>query len=417
MAGKRAWANSILPLFVMTLILSACVEPMLQTAAPQMPVSQGTATVVPPAVTPSLTAHPSETVPSENMSFMTATPQAGQQDFQFSLTDAPSVLGLYGFPENVNPLTGLTVEDPSILDRRPVMIKVSNYPRGGRPHSGLSYADIVFEYYIGEQMNRFLAVYYGTDAYKIGPIRSGRLVDPQLASMYGGVLIYGGADMRVETVILNTLGDDLTLTHFNTPCPPICGSETHSIAGVFADSEETTLYIEDHNFDNSRPNLSGMIFDPQAPAQGEIAIQIGVEYSFRDRGEWRYDLASHKYLRWIESDDNYTMIPLVDRLTNEQLKFSNVIIIFATYIEYNETLHDILIWNNTQGQRAVRFRDAMMIEGTWKVPDHNHPIQFYNNYGLPVALQPGNTWIVIAGNSSTLEETANGTWEMHFNLP
>lgn len=32
-------------------------------------------------------------------------------------------VGPVGFPENVNPLTGLVVDDPSILDRRPVLIK------------------------------------------------------------------------------------------------------------------------------------------------------------------------------------------------------------------------------------------------------------------------------------------------------
>jgi hypothetical protein len=89
-----------------------------------------------------------------------------------------------------NPLTGKVVEDPSLLDRRPVMVKVSNWPREGRPHAGLSAADIVFEYYIGAYMNRFLAIYYGNNANVIGPVRSGRLVDAQLAQIYQGFLAY-----------------------------------------------------------------------------------------------------------------------------------------------------------------------------------------------------------------------------------
>jgi hypothetical protein len=392
------------------LLVSACVEPVVyQPLAENSP----SATIAPSLVAPDTTVTASPIFETTQA----PTPTTQNAEFHFSLTSTPSIQGLYGFPDNINPLTGLPVEDPSILNRRPVMIKVSNYPRGGRPHAGLSFADIVFEYYIGEQMNRFLAIYYGQDAYKIGPIRSGRLVDPQLASMYGGVLVYGGADMRVETVILNIIGDERAITNNNAPCPPICGSETHSIAGVFADSAETSLYVTKEGIDNSRPNLTGMIFDPQVPTSGSMAVDIGVEYSFRDRGEWRYDPETGKYMRWIEMDDNYTMIPLVDRLTNQQLAFSNVVILFATYIEYNATLHDILIWNNSQGQRAVTFRDAMMIEGTWKVPDHNHVIQLYNSYGLPVALKPGNTWFVIAGNSSTLEESENGHWEMQFDLP
>ena len=40
----------------------------------------------------------------------------------------PTWIGPEVFPPDVNPLTGLQVSDPSLLDRRPVMIKVSNYP-------------------------------------------------------------------------------------------------------------------------------------------------------------------------------------------------------------------------------------------------------------------------------------------------
>ncbi len=74
-----------------------------------------------------------------------------------------SLLGFNGFPVEINPLTGLRAPDPSLLNRRPVLVKVSNYPRYGRPHAGLSFADIVFEYYIGEEANRFLAIYYSQD--------------------------------------------------------------------------------------------------------------------------------------------------------------------------------------------------------------------------------------------------------------
>jgi hypothetical protein len=77
-----------------------------------------------------------------------------------------------------------------LLERRPVIVKVANYPAVGRPHAGLSYADIVWEYYIGEGSNRFAALYYGQDASKIGPVRSGRLVDPELARMYQAVLAF-----------------------------------------------------------------------------------------------------------------------------------------------------------------------------------------------------------------------------------
>lgn len=341
---------------------------------------------------------------------------AEDRDFTWAATSTPAVIGLSTYGEGINPLTGLSVDNIDNLNRRPLMIKVSNYPRGGRPHAGLSYADLVFEYYIGEQMNRFLAIYYGENSPQVGPLRSGRLIDPQLASMYGGILVYGSADPKVDTQIINTL-QDRAYTHLSSTCPPICGQDTHSVSGVFVDSGSMTSYAVKKGTDNTPPDLSGFLFDAKPPSVDNFAVSIGVEYSFRNRGEWRYDPGSGKYLRWIEADDQYTMIPLVDRVNGDQLSFSNVIILYAVYVEYAPTLHDVLVWNNLEGQPAIVFRDGVAQEGIWKVPDHEQPLQLYNSYGLPIALKPGNTWIVFLGQSSDLIKPVEGQWEFYFDLP
>ena len=45
-----------------------------------------------------------------------------------------STLAPTATPEPViNPLTGLAVDNPELLNRRPIMVKVSNYPQYGRP--------------------------------------------------------------------------------------------------------------------------------------------------------------------------------------------------------------------------------------------------------------------------------------------
>lgn len=334
-------------------------------------------------------------------------------------TSTPIVMGVFAFPADVNPLTGLKVADPGILERRPVMVKVSNYPRYGRPHAGLSAADIVFEYYIGEEANRFLAIYYGKDSNKIGPIRSGRLVDTQLGNLYQGVLVYGSADPQVEVFLINGLGR--RAVSFNTtPCPPICGLDTHSVAGVFADSAELTKYVISKGIDNSKPDLRGMTFDERIPSSNYLAVNVAIEYSRYDRGEWHYDPNTHQYKRWIEdidSNDRIFMAPLTDRNTGKQLEFANIILLYATYIEYAPTLHNIIVRENNLGKDAYYFRDGVMIEGKWRVLDSNRPIQLLNEWGLPVALKPGNTWIVLVGDKSQLSQPSLGQWELQFDLP
>ena len=95
---------------------------------------------------------------------------------------------------------------------------------------------------------------------------------------------------------------------------------------------------------NTRRDLRGMIFSDMIHPVNKPASKLGVQFWTTTRGEWQYDAQTGKYLRWIEDvkgDNQIEMIPLVDRLTDQQLAFSNVIILYATYIEYAPTLHDI----------------------------------------------------------------------------
>ncbi|NQU29045.1 MAG: DUF3048 domain-containing protein, partial [Anaerolineae bacterium] len=65
------------------------------------------------------------------------------------------------FPEGINPLTGLSVSDPSLLEEPALLISVPHFPISARPQSGLSFSPWVFEFLIGEGTTRLLAVFYG----------------------------------------------------------------------------------------------------------------------------------------------------------------------------------------------------------------------------------------------------------------
>lgn len=61
----------------------------------------------------------------------------------------------------INPLTGLPVQDPSLLQIPAVLLSISHFPVEARPQAGLSFAPYVFEIYITEGATRFLATFYG----------------------------------------------------------------------------------------------------------------------------------------------------------------------------------------------------------------------------------------------------------------
>lgn len=334
------------------------------------------------------------------------------------LTPLPEVgpVGPTDFPEDVNPLTGLRVEDTELLERRPVLVKVANYPASGRPHAGLSFADMVFEYYIGYGSNRFMAMYYGQDAEKIGPLRSGRLVDPKIASLYEGVLGFHGAYVTILDRIYEVLGDR-ALNGTAGICPAICDDGRNIVTSVFADSTALTELADQRGVDNQKYILEGMAFDPTAPDGGESGEQANILYSSLNRGEWRYDTESGFYLRWIEDAESQSleMIPLVDSLTDQQLAFSNVVVLFAEVTEFTPAMHDMNLWNVT-GQRAVVFRDGQVYDGTWTTPVTDQPIQFLDSEGEILPLKPGNTWVAIFGQTSSVTDD-DGAWTFTFRIP
>lgn len=336
-------------------------------------------------------------------------------------TEPVELRELPNLTNNINPLTGLPVEDVTLLERRPIMVKVSNYPRTGRPHSGLSYADIVFEYYIGYGFNRFLAIYQGNNADRVGPVRSGRLVDAQLTEMYQGILFYGNADEQVDTALLDELGAR-ALAEKDVPTPPkyrIPGEITETT--LFVNTAELTDYVNRLNrVSNSRRDLRGMLFSNEIHPINEPASFLAVQFSRQARGEWKYNKNTGLYERWIESgaDENkIDMMPLIDRLNNQQIAFANVIILYATYTEFAPTLHNIALFDQNGGKRAIFFRDGLRMEGTWKTVSNGRPLMFFNSWGLPMQLKPGNSWIILVGDLSTFRALAPGQWELRFDIP
>jgi hypothetical protein len=63
--------------------------------------------------------------------------------------------------QTVNPLTGLAVANPSLLQLPALLVSISHFPVNARPQAGLSFAPFVFEIYITEGATRFLTTFYG----------------------------------------------------------------------------------------------------------------------------------------------------------------------------------------------------------------------------------------------------------------
>jgi hypothetical protein len=394
----------ITALFLLTLGLSAC-----QTVTPDPVIAKQTMLA---AVNQTLTAAPTSTPFPTSTS--TPTPTA-------SPTPVVVTYGPTNFPANVNPLTGLEVADPTILDRRPVMMKVADQA-AGRPHAGLTNADIVFDYYIGNGLDRFLALYYGKDDTNVGTMRSGRYVDIPLTQLYQGILGMISAYKPELDEIIGTLGGRVVNTeHCSDTYKAICDDGRNLETSVFGNTAQMSAYYASKDYaTNDKPNLDGMAFATIPPAGGVPATQFTMHFGKNINQQWIYDPATKKYMHWIDEVDgngNSKMIPLVDRNNNEQLATSNVITIFAKLNVINgdtDTMHKYEIIG-TKG-RALICRDGMLYDVFYK-SGWNTPFAFYDAEGNPFQLQPGNTWIHLTGVYSKVTEEPAGIWMVRLGIP
>jgi hypothetical protein len=160
-----------------------------------------------------------------------------------------------------------------------------------------------------------------------------------------------------------------------------------------------------------------MVFDTIAPAGGTTGSEVTLHYGANNEGQWKYDAQQKKYLRWIDHQVNATtfdMIPLVDRNTNQQLAFSNVIVLFSTYTILNSKDSIFKVALAGSEGKAMIFRDGEVYNATWKGVSENSPLQFFGADGQPFALQPGNSWIAIMDNLSKVSQDPSGVYMVAF---
>ena len=344
------------------------------------------------------------------------------------------------FPEGVNPLTGLPVEQASLLSLPPALISVTNFPVSARPQAGLSYSPYVFELFIGEGMTRFLALFYGdypdkplspsssassssssssspsqaslaTDNAAIGPIRSGRLAYEDIRGLYNGFLVMASASNEVRTQLAGSTN--------------IYGSDSEDINSALIDVTKLQT-IAQANSKGKTHNLTGNLFSQTAPKGGQNATNLWVFYAYLNQILWEYDPVSGAYLRSQDkADGSGKFYPSTDRLTGEQLAFENVIILYVKHNVLNgaRTLIDLDLFHTTN--RAYLFRDGMVYPIYWSTLSGDYekqtgllrPIRFVDSEGKPFPLKPGQTWVEIVDVTATMVEKEPGLWKARFYAP
>lgn len=320
------------------------------------------------------------------------------------------------FPANVNPLTGQMVEEAKIA-RMPIAIKISNFPYSVRPQAGLALADVVFEHSAEAGLTRFTAVYLQNDVAKVGSIRSARFIDTEIAPMFEALLVTSGSSLGTMGHLRGNAwfaGGNvwrLVSEESSYRCPPLCRETPDDANTLFANTtavrDATTAQGSQQRPGNGTARF---VFDA-TPPQGTPITSLLIDFSLAAHVDWRYDAATGLYTRWQEKDSTGEMALHVDALTNQAITAANVVILQAYHLNNNvpEDFRDggncgqeIQLW--TIGPAKI-FRNGQLVEGRWqRDATTNWKLELQTDAGVPIALNPGNTWFEVVGLNAIIAQ-------------
>jgi hypothetical protein len=294
------------------------------------------------------------------------------------------------------PLTGLEMADPSMAMRRPLDIKIDNYP-GSRPPSGLHKADVVFEHFAEGAITRFSAIFLCQDSELVGPVRSARLIDVEhLVDMFDGVLVHYGAANRVLPMIRAAGFPDMdgyfgAEGFFNA-------SGRVSPYNKYCNTEALREAVRESGWEKpaDRP---GFTFSDSVEWQNQV-VDVKVVYAPQNWARWEYDADDGSYVRY-QGDSLH-----VEESTGEALRAVNVVVLQAehTVTDIDEGYGSFSVRIDLLGNGpALVFRDGLMAEGTWIRSGQMEMITILDEAGNPIPFRPGNVWVQVVPDVDIVE--------------
>jgi hypothetical protein len=391
---------------------------------PSMTNTPGDPTPTAPTTTPTI----SQTPTSTHTPRPTRTPRPTST---LTATIPPIIrIGPDNFPDYVNPLTGYTAINPLLLERRPIAVKVPNYPHYVYPQSGLSSADHIFEYHLEQGLTRFVAIFYGSDATRVGPIRSGRIFDAHIVQMYNAVFVFnyayseeGNEALDVYGFLEDTLNDDLFVVDPG-PCEPyMCRDLTiNSYNNLFANTYGITELINQRGQENGRQDLATNYFSSLGGRGPYQATEINVNYSYANYAYWQYNKTNQRYQRYqgnvdITGDTVPEYILLTDGNNEKPIEADNVVVLFVPHeFIYKSGMSEVFDIQLEGEGVAYVFRSGSGFEASWVRKDTNKPLSILMPDGSPFPLKPGVTFFqVLHTTSEVIQE--DPIWTFTFERP
>ena len=297
-------------------------------------------------------------------------------------------------------LSGLPV-DEKIGNRRPIAIMLNNL-EAAQPMSGISYADVVYEYVVEGAITRLMGVFENYDDLdKIGSVRSCREYFVYTALEFDAIYMHFGqaayaVDLLDQDYVdnLNGLGKAGDTSFYRTTDRQAPHNVYTSAAGIEAGIEKLG-YRKDH-YDGYKGKFNFCDLGTEVTNEEGLSA-THIEPKYRINKPWfEYNEETEKYDRFQYDG------PQIDDLTGEQISYDNVILQYNNWVQLDEK--DYLAFDCHSGGIIQYCTKGKMIAGTWRreINEDNYDmsaIRYYDMDGNEIEVNNGKTWICVIQDS------------------
>lgn len=290
---------------------------------------------------------------------------------------------------NVCPLTNMPPPAGHIPQRQALAIKVDNFPTDARPQYGLSKADVIYEEPVEGGLTRFIAIFQCQDSPRVEPVRSGRLVDPEILNQYGPhpLIAYSGAiQPAIDAIDASRLIDvganrAPAVDYYRDPNRASPHNLATSTAALWA-------YGADVHAPATAPP-SPFVFGPLDPSAVPAAsFHVGYQVS---SVTWTWVQSAGVWFRSY-SDSGPGTLAEGGQETANNIIVMHVVLFPSQYVEDPTGAHENLLVLTGTGPVQV-FRNGTEISGTWSRPSFAVTTSYLDAAGHPIGLSQGQTWI------------------------
>lgn len=289
---------------------------------------------------------------------------------------------------DVNPLTGIVLEEGESLPDRPIMVSTDNDSYLSQPQSGIALADILIEVPIEGGGSRYEPIYYSNidELELVGAIRSTRPYMLDIAREYNAVFVHNGQSPQAIEYFEESGVDRVSAFEYYKAFHNESGKNDRLPGNQYSTGEDILSAMDELGYTGKKEVRTFPWLEEGEKVTGDDAAEIIVNYGDGADNTFVYDPETKLYTRYVREQE------LIDDNSGQVFTCANILVQkvpFNLYPNEDERLQIDMY----AGGEAVMFTQGKVVEGTWEREDKDSPTIFRDKDGNEFKMTPGVTAI------------------------